>query len=501
MKHSSQVCKFLLLTCLATGFLVTSAQAGTTTISTSTGAPTYGPNKNEVVIGPEGSVLLNTQCTNGTISVTYTTSPGVSIMEDQGSGTTGEAASFSFDPNCAGQINTITLNVTHNSTNSKGNPITCVGGADSVTFYIYIPKIELNKLTFGDGIQMNHANSYSDTGTAIQQQDQWQKDASSQQPICYIKGSRPTPTAEFKITPDLGSRGITVAIRATGTQTSSGTTLSYVDQPVWLTGNTVTVWLPQPSGALDAKVDNTTFTLDTQVTYDWNTYSDITQKSSNQLFVVYAQPSDHAPTDKRLNWATTQAENGQRIGPIASSFAIKLSSNPGYQPPRASTPDAWGFLDSGQSGDCITLANLAATGLGEIGIPSQSAHSYPTLDGSPGYPAVNQGSCRVQSYTTQMYYNGQAFNAVLVYIDSSGQTEVFEGFFTVVDEADNIQAYTVYPYGGPFMNQNYYFLEILRSVATTQLWVWDGTQSKGGITVMDMAPVPGKAQLPVPNEP
>jgi hypothetical protein len=75
----------------------------------------------------------------------------------------------------------------------------------------------------------------------------------------------------------------------------------------------------------------------------------------------------------------------------------------------------------------------------------------------------------------------------------------FEGFFTIADPG--IKGYTVFPPAGPFENQTYYYLQVLRSVAADQFWVWDGTQTKGGITVYNWNEVPGAAHIPVPAVP
>jgi hypothetical protein len=47
----------------------------------------------------------------------------------------------------------------------------------------------------------------------------------------------------------------------------------------------------------------------------------------------------------------------------------------------------------------------------------------------------------------------------------------YEAFFTINDP--EIKAFTVYPFGGPFSNPNYYYLEVLKSVSGSaeQFWI------------------------------
>jgi hypothetical protein len=137
---------------------------------------------------------------------------------------------------------------------------------------------------------------------------------------------------------------------------------------------------------------------------------------------------------------------------------------------------------------------MAKEGLGMIGIAADHRWAYATPNGSAGFPAVNPSTCRAVS-RKQFMFNGKNFNAKLVYTDNN-----FEAFFTVSDP--QIKAYTVYPPQGPFQNQQYYYLQVLSSVAAgTQFWVWDGDQTNGGVTVSDWVKVPGQGNVPVPPIP
>ena len=180
----------------------------------------------------------------------------------------------------------------------------------------------------------------------------------------------------------------------------------------------------------------------------------------------------------------------------AEAFKNQLATSPGYTPPMVTNWDSWPFLDSGSSGDCATLAHLACTGLGMIGISANPCLAYPTADGTTGFPAVGGTSCHSVA-TTTFTYSGQTFNAKLVYPGNN-----FEGFFTVSDPA--VKAYTIYTPGGPFSDPTYYYLQVLQFAAGAggdQYWVWDGDQTVGGVTVHDWVAVPGAAHIPVPAIP
>jgi hypothetical protein len=96
--------------------------------------------------------------------------------------------------------------------------------------------------------------------------------------------------------------------------------------------------------------------------------------------------------------------------------------------------------------------------------------------------------------TTIRQFNGETFTAKLVYTGNN-----YEAFFTVDDPG--VKAYTVYPAGGPFADATYYYLEVLRSVTTTQFWVWDGDQTTNNVSVQNWDRVPGQAGVPVPSVP
>ena len=218
------------------------------------------------------------------------------------------------------------------------------------------------------------------------------------------------------------------------------------------------------------------------------------------MYVTWGTPSPggSATTVKRIDWVCGIAQGASSITSAAEKFRDGIASDPGYtEPPtRVWNLNSWQFLSSGKPGDCITLAKLAREGLEMVGISADYCWSYPTADGTSGFPAVSGSSCH--SVATKVFaYMGENFNAKLVYPGNN-----YEGFFTVSDP--NIKAYTIYTPGGPFENQTYYYLQVLQFAAGTggdQFWVWDGDQTQNGVTVDNWDEVPGAAHITVPSIP
>lgn len=200
-----------------------------------------------------------------------------------------------------------------------------------------------------------------------------------------------------------------------------------------------------------------------------------------------------------MDWSASEANNTASISDAARAFQLGLAASPGGGGYDNLNP--WQFLDQYSSGDCITLANVAATGLNMLGIPASATYAWPTADGSSGFPAVSTATCTTQT-TATFTYEGQSFKAKLVYVGDNN----FEGFFTIVD-AGQTKAYTVYPAFDPFTNQNYYYLDIIRTSSATisgsiQYWVWvPGQPPQNGVSVTGGEPVVNAAGVPLPNVP
>jgi hypothetical protein len=250
------------------------------------------------------------------------------------------------------------------------------------------------------------------------------------------------------------------------------------------------------SQALDNQVENKTLFLDWYISVNGGTSFTRFKRTLNEICVLWNNPitDTGAATAKRVDWSTNDANNATSISGAASLFENAIAISPGFNTPRATNWQPWNFLDTQQAGDCGTLAELAVGGLNMIGIAATQRLAYPTADGTSGFPAVSPSSCQTR-VTKDFNYSGQTFHAVLIYPGNN-----FEGFFTVVD-GGTTKAYTVYTPTGPYFNQDYYYLQVLRAFAAYQIWVWDGTQTSGGVTVLDGDDVPGQAHIPVPSVP
>jgi hypothetical protein len=199
--------------------------------------------------------------------------------------------------------------------------------------------------------------------------------------------------------------------------------------------------------------------------------------SMSQIFYLTYDNTIGTTTVKRIAWATSKANGATTITQAASMVAQALAQSPGYQSSLASDKDAWRFLDSGQSGDCATLSKLAVTCLGVLGVPAEGPklsfatnHACPIPQGNPAsLKHVCSETCknlctRIFNYTHSCG-NVLAIPQKLIYTDNN-----YEAFFNVNDPG--IKAFTVYPYGGPFSNPNYYYLEVLKSVSGSAEQYW-----------------------------
>jgi hypothetical protein len=218
--------------------------------------------------------------------------------------------------------------------------------------------------------------------------------------------------------------------------------------------------------------------------------------TTHTQYVTYATPLVSA-TIRRVDWACGNANTATVIAGTtgaAPKMSAAIASTPGfdanYNVSKDYDGDIWKFKNSGHGGDCITLAKLAVAGLNVIGTSGTPCWTFPSADGTAGFPAVGGSTCTSVT-TAQFIWQGQTFNAKLVY-DSYN----FEGFFTVSDSS-GISAYTVGPLGGPYANQTYYYLQVMNAQVPDQFWVWDGDQSVNGVSVTGWTAVPGVAHVPL----
>ena len=371
---------------------------------------------------------------------------------------------------------------------SKNTPsmttFTCTAGSSTKTIKVVVLKTELKSIEFTSKnvVLKDNNTDYTDSGTDYAAPE-WVLDPARNNPISHTKNSSITVKVTVKVQP----AGVTFNLDGDGPNKdldfeSTGNSSTGGDQPITMTADSE---LPNEIATLSKSI-SWSLTASGVACNSWSS-------GPHTIYVTYGTPTGSVITEKRVNWACTIATGATSISGAAEKFRDAIAANPGFAVPRVWNLDSWQFLASGDHGDCITLAKLARKGLEMVGIPAQERWSFPTADGSSGWPAVSGSTC--QSETTETFsYMGQSFNAKLVYTGNN-----FEAFFTVSDPA--IKAYTVYPPAGPFQNQTYYYLEVLRSVTSDQFWVWKGTQTNGSVTVTDWTEVPGSTHIAVPAVP
>lgn len=347
--------------------------------------------------------------------------------------------------------------------------------------------MELISVTFGGGNNhkvINYNLNYVGNGSRPYSSPEWTKDGTTN-PICYVKDSPLKLTASVVVMPaDTPKIAASFEIeQGQSVDTFNKTMVSGGDNSLtFTTTNIKTVNHVQKAEA---------WNMEFSCALNDSDYRPI-GSSSNQIYTIFGAPVG-ALTEKRLIWCTNIADGAATITSAAEKFRDVVSVNPGHQRPIHWNLNSWEFLDSGLTGDCITLAKLCAVGLRQIGIDAQERWAWETLDGTPGFPPVS-ATTSTNMTTEEFEFNGEFFKARLIYPGNN-----FMAFFTVNDSG--IKAYTVFPSGGPFENQTYYYLEVLRSVAVEQFWVWDEDQTHNGVSVSEWDRVPGQEDIPVPAIP
>jgi hypothetical protein len=376
------------------------------------------------------------------------------------------------------------------------NTMNSVFNAAGKVAYMNLIKIEVADIKF------NH--SVGDTSDGITIHDatvpEWVKGGEND-PAAYKKNTSVTIKAKFSVLPT----SVTSAkIRATTSDSILG---NLGEQTVNFSSGESEYVTFSPSNSTPGSIGENT------VAWQWKAKDlngeslseyNINLSGPHTIYTIYASPlCDNINITKgHVDWACNIAKETNTVTAAAEKFKDAIAIAPGYAEPRIfNISDSWAFLASGQHGDCITLAQLAREGLWLIGIPAGSYCSYPTADGTSGYPAVSGNSCRNMT-TATFEYEGETFNARLVYPGNN-----FEGFFMVSDP--DIKGYTIYTPGGPFENQTYYYLEVLQFAAGAggdQFWAWDCPYYpyyiiKNGVRVDDGQPVPDASHISVPSIP
>lgn len=284
------------------------------------------------------------------------------------------------------------------------------------------------------------------------------------EPGCYVKGS----TVQLDVVIDLPVSGVNFDLIGT---VEGRDYLSFEKTGITSTGQAQTVTL-NAKEALPQKIDVYEEEIEWEITIGGSTV-EIEETGSHSIYSVWDDltPITGTPTVIRMDWAATATRGQDGSGSIsdaALAIAKHIDSTIGCCPDNFNDTNSWAFLDDGLCGDCVTVARLAATGLYVVGIPALYDRAWPTTDGtgwSGAASSVSPSSCRQVSTDQFTDSQGEQFTGWLAYPGNK-----FEGFFFINDP--DIKAYTIYPVSEqPFENQDYFYLEVLHSVATEQFWV------------------------------
>ncbi len=357
-----------------------------------------------------------------------------------------------------------------------------------------------------------------------------------QDPVCFSGGSTlgvemlvnvqtPQPIPEVRV---MGS-----FTDASGNNANVTGTVSVTDQPG---GGTYTI----PMTDVQSAQTGQNWLFPTQVyngriTFNWNydlddrpTPNVALGTTNHQLFLTLAAPLQTisqpsrtwsngtwgltqvpCPTmAKRVDWATGLANGATSISAAAAQISTALWGA-GSSLDYSGKDDAWNpwaILDNSefaQNGDCITMATVASAGMDMLGAAGTPCWSWPTADASglPGTPDTISASTCTQLTKGQVTYNGVQYPARLWYLVGTSHWNRFEGFFTVQDPG--IEGYTVGPPTGPWTNPDYYYLQVLNSVAPLQqFWCADGDQNVAGVgPVGNGEQYPNIPAVPLPAAP
>jgi len=321
-------------------------------------------------------------------------------------------------------------------------------------------------------------------------------------PVCFVRGSTPSIEAGLNVLPSVGSLSFRIGLRIS----SADATLNYDRLDQWLQQGQNPSWLIDGAGALWGTVKNETIGLNWTYDMDGVDGAQSLAFSPIHFFTVWNNPTSDAAdsTAKRIDWATASADAAESITSAAIKLRDVVAKQPGWGDGvhMAHSGDAWLILQEDQEADCWTLANVCAEGLKLLGIPAVAVAAYPTADGTPGFSALSVLSC-THLATTTFNYDGEEYDAALEYHANNGGNR-YEGFFLVDDPkaVASEEGFTVFDPGGPFTGDghgNYIYLQVLRSVAQYQMWVWHGNPE--GSPVKEETPVPNQPHLPVPEMP
>ena len=239
-------------------------------------------------------------------------------------------------------------------------------------------------------------------------------DVNPPDPVCFLPGAIPKiagTVSKLSIQPDIGNSTLSCKLKIEAIpQGAAGTVATITFGPVDLVFSNSTVDLPEIIAAgnetVGSVVNNFGYEMHWKLSTDGGaTWSYEFETMTQFVFVVYDKPqtnycsniigwslpyswSSLAWTAKRMDWATKQGMGENTDDGMAMKVAEAIYNNPGtpldthdpdtyYLNPfiQLDTPDP-DHVKMCHRGDCISLANLAATALRLLGINACPCRAY-----------------------------------------------------------------------------------------------------------------------------
>ena len=276
----------------------------------------------------------------------------------------------------------------------------------------------------------------------------WKADDSgtvtSNDPVSYVKSSKPTLKATFKVEPTL-DEAVPAQVRALGDITGGdSTSLDFDDKDFSLQGASTDTPALAATDTISDSVSEVQTTMHWSVSLDdGNTFKEI--KTSDHLgFITWGTPAGYyanpGVTAKRVERAVSINDGIDNITEIAHNTADNLENTVGFNLNNFindTSGNHWALLDTHTACDCISLATFAVKHLKMLGITSAKEGRAFTTGGNP--PGNTDATTSEQ--------DGTSLHRPLVFF-AAGGANAFEGFFEITDGGVR-KAFTVDPTSDP----------------------------------------------------
>jgi hypothetical protein len=217
-------------------------------------------------------------------------------------------------------------------------------------------------------------------------------------PVCFKKGAIPkiagNGKTKIKIEPDITCFAVTFKIKVLATPDVTANSLLFGPKDLSVSGTTVDVpEITESTGQIgqtpSSKVASIKYAVVWKVSADsgssWCDFANCNQV----VFITSDTPktdycsnldiytySSMAVTSRRMDWACKRGKDGIDASDLPSKLQGEIDLDPGFQLDNAYHPNPFSHLDSKKKGDCISLANLAATALRLLGINGCVRRAY-----------------------------------------------------------------------------------------------------------------------------